>query len=79
MKLALAEILRAGTLNVLAAKSMPGTQNVLPFINVADKALLPYPHEEATQHDNAKRIYNYWHSRMKSCQGPLRILGTKVS
>lgn len=66
MKLTLAEIVRAGTLNVLAAKSMPGTQNVnvLAFINVADEALLlyylrPYPHEEATQHDNAKRIYNY--------------------
>lgn len=42
IKLALAEILRAGTLNVLAAKSMLGTQNVLPFINVADEALLPY-------------------------------------
>lgn len=42
IKLALAEILRAGTLNVLAAKSMPGTQNVLLFINVADEALLPY-------------------------------------
>lgn len=34
MKLALAENVHAGTLNVLAAKSMPGTQNVLPFINV---------------------------------------------